>query len=140
MFCKGEAPIHACVKNCKIDCLQVLISYGADINLPDNSGSTPIHWSSCMQNTMFLDLLIECGASIDKFDYEGGSALHYAAYYGNKNIIKRLLKKGLNAYQENFKGITPIDLAISSKHITCVRTLQISNLHKVSLLTDGSIE
>jgi len=56
-------------------------------------------------------------------DVEGLRALHYAAWDGRVEIVEALLEKGANPNALDNDGFTPLNLAVLSGHLGCVRLL-----------------
>ena len=74
-----------------------LIDLGADVNLPTESGFTPLMASAGRHNIAIADLLIEKGADIEARDDDDINALVYASTYNNEEMVKFLLEKGADA-------------------------------------------
>uniref|UniRef100_UPI003F4B25E1 ankyrin repeat domain-containing protein n=1 Tax=Brachyspira catarrhinii TaxID=2528966 RepID=UPI003F4B25E1 len=72
-----------------------LIDLGADVNLPAQSGFTPLMASH--NNIAIAELLIEKGADIEAKDDYGINALVYASSDENEEMVKFLLAKGADA-------------------------------------------
>ncbi|TVL54277.1 ankyrin repeat domain-containing protein [Brachyspira hyodysenteriae] len=72
-----------------------LIDLGADVNLPAQSGFTPLMASH--NNIAIAELLIEKGADIEAKDDYGINALVYASSDENEEMVKFLLEKGADA-------------------------------------------
>jgi len=83
--------------------VQLLIDHVADVNARDNTGSTPLHHSSCRQKSHSTTvygtaegarLLIEHGASIDAKDNEGRTPLQLALEHGHHEMARFLSVHG----------------------------------------------
>ena len=59
-----------------MDCVDLLITYGADINEKDEEGRTSLHHCAHFGIDYSLELLLNLGANIDDRDHLGRSALH----------------------------------------------------------------
>lgn len=42
---RGATPLHIAAMKGEVECAQLLVDYGADINAPDLLGNTPLHWA-----------------------------------------------------------------------------------------------
>ena len=84
------------IKSCKI---QPLIENGADVNLTDNQGQTPLHYAAANGHIAMAQLLIENGANVNLTDNQGQTPLDYA----NGEILK-LLGNNANVTQPNNDG------------------------------------
>lgn len=73
----------------------ILISAGADADIPDKSGVTPLHLAAELGNSQICIHLLEEGrAQVNACDQYGATPLQYAAYQGHKNIAKILFSHG----------------------------------------------
>ncbi len=66
----------------RLKTVDFLIENGADVNVKDNNGETPLMAASAFSNCRVIKLLIEKGADVNAKDNGGWSALIYAAYNG----------------------------------------------------------
>jgi ankyrin repeat protein len=82
-------PLIEAVKN---NSLEILITHGADVNLPDNDGQTPLHYAT--KNA------IECNYSAEK-------------------IMDTLLRQHSVLLLPSKKGETPVLLAAKNDHLIC---------------------
>ncbi|MDN5247702.1 MAG: ankyrin repeat domain-containing protein [Wolbachia endosymbiont of Tyrophagus putrescentiae] len=97
-----------------IDAIGLLIDAGADPNIQDKDGLTPVHY--CASNPGSYEVLkvfLEKNARVDIQDDQGNTPLHYAAHYGYKGQIELLInetkQKMLN--MQNSDGETALNLA-----------------------------
>ena len=58
----GNTPLHYAALLKEKDITELLISYGADVNLKNNEGSMPLHWSAKHGNNAVYQFLISKGA------------------------------------------------------------------------------
>jgi hypothetical protein len=71
----GCAALHfAVVQNLLQDSVEQLLDHGADINIQDGVGGTPLHYASS-QNSL---LLVRRGADMERLNNEGLTPLYYA--------------------------------------------------------------
>lgn len=76
-----------------------MISLGADVNIRDKYGQTPlIVASEYTKNIDVVRVLIESGAEIDARDNKGRTALMYSVSYCHFDIVKLLLDVGADIY------------------------------------------
>ncbi len=70
-------PIHFAV-NSSIEIIQMLIDYGADVNVKDAKGKTPLHIVAAVKPSIEkMELLIDNGADVNAVDNEGKTPLAY---------------------------------------------------------------
>ena len=67
---------------------QALIKAGAQINIRDKNGATPLHWCSWNNDEAGMQVLLEAGADVDVKDYDGKTPLHDAAWKGNVETVQ----------------------------------------------------
>lgn len=69
--------LMAIQNNAPIDVVQDLIHRGSDVDLPDENGSTPLHYASVQRYPDFVHLLLENGAEKHLKDKNGKTPLYY---------------------------------------------------------------
>ncbi|KFY82053.1 hypothetical protein V498_08657 [Pseudogymnoascus sp. VKM F-4517 (FW-2822)] len=74
--------------------LRVLMDLGADINLKDTAGRTPLSYAAENGHKDSMMLLLERGADVNSKDAAGRTPLSYAAENGHKDSIMLLLERG----------------------------------------------
>ncbi len=87
-----------CVKR-KI--LELLINYGADTNITNDEGDTPLHLVCNAEqgyNLCLTWLLIEKGANVNALNYDKKTPLYLAIKRGNLDIVRSLLKHDADQY------------------------------------------
>lgn len=57
---------------------KVLLKHGADINITDKSGGTPLHFAACEGSRKIARLLLAGGANVNAKDDEGRTPLDVA--------------------------------------------------------------
>ena len=77
------------------DTIMLLISRGANADIPDRSGITPLQVAAELGNTAVCIHLLEDGkARVNALDQHGATALHYACYQGHRHVAELLLSHG----------------------------------------------
>ncbi|ADG70335.1 ankyrin repeat domain-containing protein [Brachyspira murdochii] len=71
---------------------EYLINNGADINVTNEDGETPLMYASKVHNIKVIELLIQKGADINAFDNYGNTALIYGV--NNLETVKLLVENG----------------------------------------------
>eukprot|EP01101_Sappina_pedata_P010012 TRINITY_DN6200_c0_g1_i1.p1 TRINITY_DN6200_c0_g1~~TRINITY_DN6200_c0_g1_i1.p1 ORF type:complete len:571 (-),score=203.94 TRINITY_DN6200_c0_g1_i1:5-1657(-) len=91
-------------KGMLLACLKTMIEQGADINLRNLSGLTPVHEAAYKGSASTLMFLLKFQAKIDVKDKYGETPLHYALRAGRKDIAKLLLENGANPDSKGQRG------------------------------------
>jgi len=79
-LCDEPSPIYiASQEGIKIEIIKILIENGANINLCDRDGYSPIYFASHNGNIEIIKILIENGANINLCDDNG----YFPLYNGN---------------------------------------------------------
>jgi ankyrin repeat protein len=91
-----------------------LISQGADINVKNGTGATPLHVAIANGKIETANLLIQKGADVNTKDIKGNTPLHAAAVKGDIKTANLLISKGADVNVENKYGLTPVSRALLS--------------------------
>jgi serine/threonine protein kinase len=102
----------------KTDIAKSLIERGADINIRNKMGQTPLYYAIRGDNTDIAKSLIEKGADINNRDQMGQTPLYYAINEGNTIIVIILIEKGADINIRDSIGRTPLDIAMLNDNIT----------------------
>ena len=88
---------------------KLLIDVGANLNLKDRGGYTPLH--RAVQVPYYCEgifkMILEKGAEIDAQDAYGNTSLHLAIQQENPAIVRDLLDRGASMVVENYSFKTP---------------------------------
>ncbi|KAJ3550904.1 hypothetical protein NMY22_g132 [Coprinellus aureogranulatus] len=92
--------LHECMMWCNIDCARALLEHGADLNLRNKDGFTPLHlacWSWPVTSVKMVQLLLDSGADPLIRDNHGKTALQMALEgLGEEcNVVKMLRRRGV---------------------------------------------
>ena len=87
--------------NLTLDEFRELIKLGANVNIQDAFGRTPLH---CITIKEKIKILIESGANINIQNKNGDTPLHFTS---SEEKIKILLKAGADLTIKNKEGLTP---------------------------------
>ena len=81
---KWGEPVHR-------EVAKLLIESGADLNVPDRNGRTPLHWCIKLGNEEVSNLLVEAGAELNLADRHGVTPLHEVALSGSTLVAQLLI-------------------------------------------------
>ena len=113
----GRAPLHEAILidtalRRKPEVSRVLIEKGANVNLKDRDGSTPLILALAGGSAEIARLLIEKGADVNKRDADGRAPLAEAVKNKNSEIARLLLEKGVDAAIRDKDGMTLLSSAL----------------------------
>jgi len=100
-----------------------LILAGANVNIQNTKGNTPLVWSACHGNKDVVELLIAADVNIDILDKCGYTALILAAENGHTDVVRLLLASDASINMQNNNGYTALQCAARSGYIDIVKLL-----------------
>ena len=127
MLTMGSTPLLRAAKAADVAAIRLLLAHGADPNLPNVQGVTPVmaaaglgsneidtrgRFKTQPDQVASIDLLVKAGADINAHDNRGQTALHGAALFGYDDVIKVLVAHNADVNAKDQKGMTPLDSAM----------------------------
>lgn len=94
------------------DVCSLLISSGADPNIADVDGETPLHLAARNGTTNDCRLLVARGADLHARDRNGRTPLHMAAECGQASVCSLLIAAGADINAKDDTGGTPLTWAV----------------------------
>lgn len=123
----NESLLHLAVRANAIECIELFIREGVDVNSLKPSGTNPIHLAADLGLTYCLKTLLDAPTADPNiriyFREKESTALHLAADEGNADCVNLLLAKGAEAKIKNHRGVTPLHLAARTSSLECVESL-----------------
>lgn len=111
----GKTPLHLAIQGNAFELVQQMLLVGADPNLPDNQGLTPLHLTAMQWNAGegMMKLLIENGADINKkASSTKGTPLIQALETNNIALVRLLLDCNADPNSADQYGTSPLLLAV----------------------------
>lgn len=87
-----------------LEMLELLLSYGADVNLKDGSGNTPLHVA---HNPEIAKFFLDQGLDIEARNDSGWTPLHHAVNYERIAVARFLCKQGADPNAKSNGGWSP---------------------------------
>jgi ankyrin repeat protein len=93
---RNSSALHCCIANGQDRCLVAIVEAGADVNMIDDDGNTPLVLAAknCRRSTAAMKFLVEAGCDLECRDKDQRTALHYASYRAVG--VEMLLSAGAN--------------------------------------------
>ena len=120
------------LRQCEI--LHLLLQYGADINMTDDTGNTALMHTVNNEIVEVARALIDAGANVNVQNSDGVSSLGLAVANDDVEMTRILITAGADVNVSCDKGITP--LALAKNH---VKLANLSKSNKHSLLKSTTI-
>eukprot|EP00644_Phytophthora_capsici_P016341 jgi/Phyca11/117914/e_gw1.34.64.1 len=119
------APVHNAIIMGNKALFRRLLKAGADVELADREGFTPLHWASVRGYLEIVAQLIEIsGADINRQDAMGWTPLHIACFKGFPDLVEYLLvERRARADVEDCNGFTPLMFARVAENMDVVKRL-----------------
>lgn len=153
----GQTCVHWACNHSNIESLQLLISYGANINVKDAKHRTPIG-IACRQRSfpcvstllkagivvdastnceiveaaatgqdIIVSALIDAGFDPNTEDAKGNTALHKAIESRSSMTVDALIRAGADTCKQNAQGQSPLHIAAVTGSVALVNALQQAN-------------
>lgn len=106
-----------------VKCLISLLNAGANVNLADNDGDTPLILAVKREEVRVVDLLLVKKPNLDLRDAYGMTALHWAVTEGNVLMVKLLLGAGAHPDIPDERGFTPLMRATINTNYEIIQLL-----------------
>lgn len=113
----GDTALHLTCLYGHLECVQLLLERGANIEEEDDEGAIPLHDACAGGFTEIVQLLLNRAIDaehlqklLDAVDSEGDTPLHHAARGEHVDVIRLLLTNGASHTKTNLYGKTPADL------------------------------
>ena len=113
---------------------RMLLDFGADVDIPDSDGNTPLHFAAYHHRDGILELLLELmmkehkerGAPlhVNVKNKKGDTPLHKAAWNGKETALQQLLDHGGDMNIRNGRGRTTYAMAKLNRNEVCMEMLE----------------
>lgn len=116
---EGNTALHEAALSGRRTISQFLIDKGADVNVFNKFGRTPLYyWAKHEDRLDMVRLLISRGADVNAKREEGDeTALHAAVWYGNVKMVEFLVAQGADVNATDAEGHTPLHKAVGQSNM-----------------------
>jgi ankyrin repeat protein len=118
----GQYPLHLTYKYKNLT--EILIQNGADLEVRNRAGQTPLSFAVIHAKIDTVKALIEAGADVNSCTYSAWTPLHYASEEGSLDMIQLLIDHGADISTKTFKGESAMDIAKQYKKINVYKLLK----------------
>ena len=108
----GKTALHEAIFCYDIRTTEYLLSKGANVNVFDKSGKSPLDIALDYSKDKYIKLLIDKMNDVNTKNLDGKTYLHRAASSYSANIVKLFLDKGLSPDIKDNEGNIPLSLAL----------------------------
>ncbi|KAH9520085.1 BRCA1-associated RING domain protein 1 [Bulinus truncatus] len=136
---KGETLLQVATIEADLETVRKLLEEGANPNVKDYAGWTPLHEAVNHGNADITELLIKHGASVNAPGLNYDTPLHDAVSNYHKGCIQLLLANGANTMARNQQGLTPLDLARTNDLKELFLTVEKSNAENLTVLNTSMV-
>ena len=107
-------PIHDYARDGNLSLVvQDLATNRNDLNLPDDTGLTPLHLATLHCHTNVVAFLLTSHVKVNQASKDGSTALNFAAQEGCLNVMTELLEANAEVNVRDNQHRTPLDRAES---------------------------
>ncbi|XP_075944709.1 uncharacterized protein ankrd24 [Anarhichas minor] len=114
---EGKSAFHVCASRGRLDCLEVIISHGADVNVTDGAGFSALHLAAKNGQSECLKRLLQERLAVDCIDTFGRTPLHHAAVSGCLSCCETLWDFKADLDVQDGDGATPLILAAQMSRV-----------------------
>jgi len=132
--------LHIAAQNNFLDICRLLLSNGANVNLPSGSGMTALMYAAQHPDALDLVTLLlqEYNASVRNVDKNGNGVIVAAIRGGNLRVCDLLIAKGADINSPNRQGIYPIMHAALASQLSILEALARAGANVESQDRDGN--
>ncbi|EFA85690.1 ankyrin repeat-containing protein [Heterostelium album PN500] len=108
-----KSPLHIAAILGKIKCIVMLVEKGANVEIADYLGATPLHYAVTNQSChKAVKLMVNRGAKVNAIDNTGQTPIFYASRSGHPKNVKALLRSGAQASVKDYQNKTPLHFSL----------------------------
>ena len=119
---RAPALFGAAANGVNVKIIESLFNHGANVNLADSAGNTPIYAASYNGHTETVNVLLKHGADANLATKAGITPIYMASQLGHAEVVNTLLEHGVDA-NRLVKGYPPLMVACQLGHAEAAKAL-----------------
>jgi ankyrin repeat protein len=124
---KDRTALMMAAKKGHIHVVKYLVDHGADVQLADEEGETPLLMAIMspheQHRSAIITYLLEHGADVNHADDSGRTPLHLVSFDGTVDQAQMLMDRGADVNRRDIWGKTPLQNAVDAHSIDMIRYL-----------------
>lgn len=133
--CKQITALHMACEKRSLECVKILLKYGADINAKTSEGQTPLYIASYYGYDEIVQYLCSEKADTTIFNINRFNPLHMAVKKNKIKCVEMLIDYFPDLEIEGKSKLTPLFLAINNQHENLVEYLLGKKLILITVAT-----
>ena len=109
-WCGGYFVAHAAAENPDIRIIKLLVERGADVNVGDFYGSTPLYYAARKNTLDMIKYLVSLGNDPLEENCDGDNLLTFSACNPHKDVLEYFLQQGVDI--DGVSDIVPLGVAM----------------------------
>lgn len=105
----AQVSLHEAALTGNLEAVKRHVAGGADLNIKDDFGSTPLIVAATFGKTDVAKALLDAGADLHVGNNEGSTPLHVASFLCYPDMVDALLDAGADVSATNNNGHTPLE-------------------------------
>jgi len=121
----------------KKDFVTYLLKNGAEVNQPDRSGDSPLHYAVASKHTEIFDAVLAARCDLNAQNEYGFTPLHVAADLDQRDFCEKLLNQGASPFLtlSGNGDWTPLHLAAYRNHSEIIKIL-LAKVHHIDTMRE----
>ncbi len=99
--------LHFVASNGTAEIMRLLLDGGAEPNVADKEGYTPLHWAAAGGHVDVANTLLTHGANADAIDGQRASPLYWAVRNNHTDVAETLLRNGASSHSLGIEASSP---------------------------------
>eukprot|EP01156_Anaeramoeba_ignava_P023086 Anaeramoba_ignava/c21303_g1_i3.p1 GENE.c21303_g1_i3~~c21303_g1_i3.p1 ORF type:complete len:1308 (-),score=367.66 c21303_g1_i3:89-4012(-) len=114
-----KSSIHEAVREENVVKIREILKQSVkNLEAPDQTGRTPLHWASMKGFYHICEVLLEFGANTEARDKDNFTALLLSSRNGEEDIVKLLISKGADINARDSDGFSAFDYTVIYGHLS----------------------